>query len=466
MTRIPASTLTVFLALAAVAGTGTSQAISSNAVAFVDVTIVPMSRDELRLHQTVLIEGDRIVAIGSADSIRVPPGAKRIPGGGRFLMPGLIDMHVHFLRRPTDVDEEDWRFPDFRDRNENFRLLFVANGVTSVRQMHAHPVGDELVARSMTGGWLGPAIYSTGPITDGDPPEWPVARIVRTPTDAVRAVLDDKSAGYVGIKVSLANYDAIIAAAAKNQLDVVGHVPDAVGLSRAIAANQWTIEHTDSFLLSLQPGEGPYIVPPADVRWSELEHRADFSKLPQFADAMRRAGIWTCPTVVVNQLYSSANTWSSELQYVPRALAAKLIKHYPTGSHDFEQDLSFSLAIVSRLHARGAGLLLGSDTFKMNVMPGFSALHELEYLVRAGLTPYEALQAGTVNAALALHEITTLGTIDVGKRADLLLLTANPLGNVRNVSRRVGVMLRGRWLPESEMQNRLAAVARAIVTAE
>jgi hypothetical protein len=349
--------------------------------------------------------------------------------------------------------------------------LFVANGVTSVRQMHAHPVGDELIARSMTGGWLGPAIYSTGPITDGDPPEWPVARIVRTPADAVRAVLDDKAAGYVGIKVydtlSLANYDAIIAAAAKNQLDVVGHIPDAVGLSRAIAANQWTIEHTDSFLLSLQPGEGPYAVPPPDIPWSELERRADLSKLPQFADAMRRAGIWTCPTIVVNQLYSSADTWSSELQYVPRALAAKLIKHYSGGSkHDFEQDLAFSLAVVSGLHSRGAGLLLGTDVFKMNVMPGFSALHELEYLVRAGLTPYEALQAGTVNAALALHEIDTLGTIDLGKRADLLLLKANPLANVHNVSRRAGVMLRGRWLPEGELQNRLAAVARAIGTAE
>jgi predicted amidohydrolase YtcJ len=166
-------------------------------------------------------------------------------------------------------------------------------------------------------------------------------------------------------------------------------------------------------------------------------------------------------------MYSSANTWSSELQYVPRALTAKLIKHYSGGSqHDFEQDLSFSLAVVSGLHSRGAGLLLGSDVFKMNVMPGFSALHELEYLVGAGLTPYEALQTGTVNAALALHEIETLGTIDVGKRADLLLLTANPLGSVRNVSRRVGVMLRGRWLPESEMQNRLATVARAIATAD
>jgi hypothetical protein len=327
--------------------------------------------------------------------------------------------------------------------------------------------------RAMTDGsdrqsaWLGPAIYSTGPITDGDPPEWPIARIVRTPEDAARAVEQDKAAGYIGIKVydalSLQDYDAIVAAAAKARLDVVGHIPDAVGLGRAIAAHQWTIEHTDSFLLSLEPGDGPYTVPAADIRWAELERRADLSKLPRYADAMRRAGIWTCPTIVVNQLYADTNAWSNELRYVPLEFAAKWIEHYSTGSkHDFEQDLRFSLAVVSGLHSRGAGLLLGSDSFKMNVVAGFSALHELEYFVRAGLTPYEALETGTSNAARALHMENTLGTIDVGKQADLILLEANPLSDVRNVAQRSGVMLRGRWLPESELQQRLAAVAREV----
>jgi hypothetical protein len=460
-----------FLTLVTVAGYGKERAAAPYSLAIIDVTVVPMSRNELRPHQTVLIQGERIVAIGPADTVRVPGGVTRVSGSGRYLMPGLIDMHVHFLRRPTEADPEEWRYPDYAERNQDFGLLFVANGVTSVRQMHAHPVGDDLMSRSSTMGWLGPRIYSTGPITDGDPPEWPIARVVKTPADAVHAVQSDKAAGYSGIKVydalSLPLYDAVAAAAAAEGLDVVGHVPDAVGLTRAIEANQWTIEHTDSFLLSLQPGTGPYVVPPPQVRWSELERRADLAKLPRFADAMRRSGTWTCPTVVVNQMYSKATTWSEELRFVPAEISAKLIQRYSGGSnHDFDQDLAFSLAVVSGLHSRGAGILLGSDTFKLNVVPGFSALHELDYLVRAGLTPYDALRTGTVNAALALHEIDSLGTIDIGKRADLLLLSANPLLDVRNVNHRVGVLLRGRWLPESELQIRLESVARAITAAQ
>jgi len=180
--------------------------------------------------------------------------------------PGLIDMHVHMVRRPLDTDPEEWRFPNYRELNERFGLLFVANGVTSVRQLHAHPVGDELRALSMGDSWLGPAIYSTGPITDGDPPVWPIARIVKTPAEARQAVADDKAAGYLAIKVydhiSLQTYDAITAAAAQVHLDVVGHVPRDVGLRRAIDAHQATIEHTDSFLDSLQPGNDPYVSRP------------------------------------------------------------------------------------------------------------------------------------------------------------------------------------------------------------
>ncbi len=471
MMRTPSILTSACLALLGILINGKSSGAAADVLAFVDVAVVPMARNALLPHQTVLIKGEQIVGMGPVATIRIPTGATRISGAGRYLMPGLIDMHVHFFRQPADLDLEDWRFPDFNERNEDFGLLFVANGVTSVRQMHAHPAGDRLMSRSLGANWLGPRIYSTGPITDGDPPEWPIARVVKTPDDAMRAVAADKAAGYVAIKVydalSLPLYDAIVAAAAQVRLDVVGHVPESVGLARVIAANQWTIEHTDSFLLSLQPGAGPYALPPADLTWAEAVRRADLSKLPQFGDAIRRAAIWVCPTIVTNQMYSTDDTWSSELRFVPAAISAKFVRRYSGGdSHDFAQDLEFSLAVVAGLHARGAGLLLGSDTFKMNVVPGFSALQELQYFTRAGLSPYEALRTGTVNAAIALHEIESLGTVDVGKRADLLLLDANPLDDIRNVAHRVGVVLRGRWLAERELQDRLGAVARAVAVAE
>ena len=192
-------------------------------IAFVDVNLVSMNRDEIIEHQTVLVERDQIVAIGPTAAVRVPPGVRRIAGVGRYLMPGLIDMHVHFRRKPTDDDTAYSRMPDYRERNDDTGVLFVANGVTSVRMMHRHPVGDELTARSR-GDWLGPTIYSTGPITDGSPPVHPFNRVLSQPAGAGKLVAEDKAKGYIGIKVyenlSLPVYDAIADAAHSNLKEI------------------------------------------------------------------------------------------------------------------------------------------------------------------------------------------------------------------------------------------------------
>jgi hypothetical protein len=434
---------------------------SSIPIAFIDVNLVSMNREEVVEHQTVLVERDRIVAIGPTAAVRVPPGARRIAGTGRYLMPGLIDMHVHFRRQPTEGDTAYSRMPDYRERNDDEGALFVANGVTSVRMMHGHPIGDELTARSR-GAWLGPTIYSTGPVTDGSPPVHPFNRVLTQPADAAKLVAEDKAKGYIGFKVyenlSLPVYDAVVDAAAIAHLDIVGHVPTEVGLAHVIAAHQASIEHADSFLYSLQRDN------PSPAAWTDTTshddayQRADLERLTAFADEIRRAGIWTCPTIIVDQFDAPDYERSPEMKYVPAAFRAALHEHWAPGP--FEEERAFALAVVRRLHERGAGLLLGTDAYL--TVPGFSALQELGLFVRAGLTTYEALQTATINAARALHEQDTVGTVDVGKRADLLLLQGNPLTDVANVRRLVGVTLRGRWLPQSELQSRLAAVAKSV----
>jgi hypothetical protein len=266
---------------------------SSIPIAFVDVNLVSMNREEVIEHQTVLVERDRIVAIGPTAAVRVPPGARRIAGAGRYLMPGLIDMHVHFRRQPTDGDTAYSRMPDYRERNDDAGVLFVSNGVTSVRMMHGHPIGDELMARSR-GDWLGPMIYSTGPITDGSPPVHPFNRVLTQPADAAKLVAEDKAKGYIGFKVydrlSLPVYEAIVDAATTGHLDVVGHVPNEVGLVHVIAAHQASIEHADSFLYSLQR-DNPSTAAWADTTWHDAFQRVDLERLTTFADEMRRAGI-------------------------------------------------------------------------------------------------------------------------------------------------------------------------------
>ena len=179
-------------------------------------------------------------------------------------------------------------------------------------------------------------------------------------------------------------------------------------------------------------------------------------RLADYAVSLRRSGIWTCPTVVVSLFDSADYVKKDEFRYVSPAFTASLRKYW--SPRPFDEELLFALSVVKTLHEHGAGLLLGSDSFV--VVPGFSAIRELEFFVRAGLTPYEALRTGTINAARALHAESEFGTVDVGKRADLLLLEANPLGDISNIKRRSGVMLRGRWLPETELRGRLAEIER------
>lgn len=436
-----------------------AEAVSS--VAFIDVNVISMHRDEVRQRHTVIVEDGRISAVGPAAAIRPPRGALRIAGRGRYLMPGLVDMHVHFLRRPTgsDADPEFARLPGRLERNADFATLYVANGVTSVRQMHFDATLDDSRLSRTDREWIGPTLYSTGPITDGDPPDHPVARVVVTPEEAARAVAEDRAAGRIGVKVysslSAPVYDAIVAAAAREGIDVVGHVPHEVGLAHAIASGQSTIEHiVDSFLPAVSPRQSS-----GDQSDAELAARyrnADWERLAEFAVALRRARIWTCPTIVVSQVDSADYVNRDEFRYVSPAFTTALRKYFAGGP--FDEQLQYALSAVKTLHEHGAGLLLGSDAF--NVVPGFSALQELQYFVRAGLTPYEALRTGTINAASALHAEAEFGTVDVGKRADLLLLEANPLSDISNIKQRAGVMLRGRWLPETELRERLAEVER------
>ena len=239
--------------------------------AIVDVSVVPMDRPGIVEHQTVIVAQGRIQGIAPQRSARIPPNVRRIDGRGRFLMPGLADMHVHFVREalpdlPAAVANRSPGAPgipasasaDHERENRAYALMFLANGVTTVRNMWGSPAIDAFAAEIRSGEVPGPFIYSTGPITDGNPQVWFSSRMVETAAEAEAAVAADKRSGYIAIKIySLLSgdaYAAIVKAARKEGLPVVGHVPRSVGLEGAIAAHQDSIEHLDEFLPSLQPG--------------------------------------------------------------------------------------------------------------------------------------------------------------------------------------------------------------------
>lgn len=444
--------------------------------AIVDVTVVPMDRPGVLERQTVIVAQGRIQRIAPVQSARIPPNAHWIDGRGKFLMPGLADMHVHFVREhlpelPAAVANRSLGAPgipasaseDHERENRAYALMLLGNGVTTVRNMWGSPAIDAFAAEIRSGAVPGPFIYSTGPITDGNPPVWFSSRIVETAAEADAAVAADKRDGYIAIKVysSLSSqaYGAIVMAAKREGLPVVGHVPRSVGLEGAIAAGQDSIEHLDEFLPSLQPGGRPVQPKP----FADALRDMDPARLPALARDIAAQRIWVCPTIVATDLPRTDPVWREEASFVPPSVFDRYARMYPaiaagTNPRSTPRARELNLSIVAALHNAGAQLLLGTDAPKPGVLPGYSLHDELVNFVSAGMSPYEALRAGTADSARFLSRSSDFGVVVEGRRADLLLLEANPLGDVRNTSKIEGVMIAGRWFTSDDLKKRMTAL--------
>jgi len=446
--------------------------------AFVDVNVVPMDAERVLERQTVLIEGDRIAAIGPSHEIAVPDGATRIDGRGRYLMPGLCDMHVHYNALASDSFGSGAASARPSDREVSFAPLFIANGVTTVRNMWGGPrmlyVRDAINSGA---DMLGPAIYTCGPLMDGNPPIWRGSEVLETAEAAERSVAAQKEAGYDFLKVynmlSTEVYDAIIAAAREHGMRVVGHVPGRVGLQHALDSGQVSIEHLNGYLNALvAEGSPPMQASNMTEFFTYWAEHTDESKISAVARATVEAGVWNCVTMIVNSKHGPARfafdeeCERPELRYLSsayieswRQTASAPIEDRVRAERAYRRAHELREQLVRELRDAGARLLLGGDTPNPFVIPGFSAHDELALLVQAGLTPYEAIRAGTSDAAEFLDARDEFGTVVPGLRADLVLCQANPLEDVSNVAKRVGVMLRGRWLSADALDAMLEDVA-------
>ncbi|MCA1560539.1 MAG: amidohydrolase family protein [Acidobacteria bacterium] len=429
----------------------------SQTLAFEHATVVPMDRERVLHDQTVLVVDGRIAAVASSAEVAVPSGAERIDGRGKFMMPGLADMHVHLWDQRT-------------------LMLFVANGVTTVRNMWGAPRHLTWRREIASGERLGPTIYTTGPLIDGTPPIWNTSVVVETPEEAERVVADQKRAGYDFVKVysmlSREAYAALFAAAGRHGIKVVGHVPAAAGLDAALDAKQASIEHLTGYFEATQTASSPLIGASDRRLLRQLPAYVDEGRFSTVATATARAGVWNSVTLVVAQKFVPSTEAATllarpEMRFVPPRLRAgwdptKDFRMRDRTARDWELQRrgdTLRNALVSSLHRAHARILLGTDTPNPFVAPGFSIHEELRNLVAAGLTPYEAIRAGTRDAAEFLDGLADFGTVEPGRRADLLLVDGNPLDDVANVARLAGVMIRGRWLPAAELQRMLNELA-------
>lgn len=418
-----------------------------NATAFIGVNVLPMDKEGVLAGQTVVVTDGKIASIAPAGKAQVPAGAVKIDGTGKYLMPGLGELHAHIPGgQAPDADIERTLF------------LYVASGVTTIRGMLGDPrhlVYRERVAR---GEVLGPRIYTSGPSFNGN--------TAKTPDAATAMVVEQKKAGYDLLKIHPGvprdAFDAMAARADALEIPFAGHVPEAVGLMRALEAKYRSIDHLDGYVEALVPNASG-----SQVFGVNLAPQADESRIPALVKATRAAGTWQVPTeiLLVNWLSDEdpqAMAKRPEMQYVAPGILTKWIaqKQGFTAKYsqaDRQRLLALRRKLIKALHDGGVSFALGSDAPQTWNVPGFSAHRELGALVEAGLTPYQALKTGTANVGSYFGTQATVGTVAVGRRADLVLLDANPLTSIANSSRIAGVMVNGQWLSKADIDTRLAS---------
>ena len=427
--------------------------------AFVDVTVIPMDRERRIPGQTVLVRGDRIIEIGPVAKVKVPDGGVRVDGKGKFLIPGLAEMHAH-IPGGQATDEVV----------ERTLYLYVAGGITTIRGMLGHPRHLDLRARAAKNELVSPTIYTSGPSFNGN--------TVPTPEAAAKAVAEQKAAGYDLLKihpgVSREAFDTMAAAAKRAGIPFAGHVPEAVGIHRALEARYSSIDHLDGYIEGMLREGASLTAEQSAFFGLNLGEQLDEAKLAALVATTKRAGVWNVPTeVLLENLIVGGTTQEllarPEMRYVPRQNLAQwaevkdnMLSETGSSPESARRTIEMRRRLIKALHDAGAGLLLGSDAPQIFNVPGFSTHRELESLVASGLTPYQALETGTRNVATFFGTAKETGTIERGKRADLVLLDADPLVDIRNTTRRAGVMLRGRWLPQAEIEKRLAEIEKAV----
>jgi hypothetical protein len=425
--------------------------------AFVDVNVIPMDREQVLQRHTVIVQDGRITAVGPADRTPVPAGATRVEGAGRYLMPGLAEMHGHI------PGSQDPRYA------ENVLFLYVSNGVTTVRGMAGHPYHLELRERVARGELIGPTIHAAGPGFGGNN--------VPNPEAAERLVREQHQAGYDLLKVfeiSPASYARMAATAHQLGIPFAGHVPSGVGLTGALEHRQASIDHLDRYVEFLVRDGANTQGREAGFFGSGLVDLVDPAKIPVAAARTREAGVWNVPTLSLVEHLASPESpeamarWP-EMRYMP----PQVLEGWVRSKHQFQARADFQPAAAQRLvevrrqltkalHDAGAPLALGSDAPQFFNVPGFSIHPEMEMMVAAGLTPYQVLVTGTRSPAVYFGTPDEFGTVAVGRRADLVLLEANPLENIGNARRVAGVMVRGRWLPQQQIQQRLETIAAEV----
>lgn len=434
-------------------------------------TVINPGTPSVQANQTVVVTNARITSVSGSERLLPPKNARVIDAAGQYLIPGLWDMHVHSAFG-------DW-FPGGRDI---ILPLFIANGVTGVRDMGGDvPVLLRWRKEIADGEIIGPRLVISGPMLDGYLPNgklrFPSSIPVTTPASAVAAVDTLKAQGVDFIKVqSVISHDAYLAASAeahKQGLPIVGHVPDKVRIREVVAAGQKSIEHLMGIFEGCSTEEDKFIKGEGSLKL--LLATQDEKLCGSLIKLLAQHQTWQVPTLA----WQRGGTFldQRDLKHQP------LDKYVPAYWRDvtwrrFTDEMmpdllrdplplrreyfAHNLQIVGALHRGGVPFMAGTDTAPgVYIMPGFSLHDELANFVESGFTPMEALQTATSNPARFLGMESSFGSVEPGKIADLVLLNANPLEDIRNTRKISAVISNGRLLNRVALDQVLVNVEAA-----
>ena len=467
MKRVLAASL---ILLATLSQGDPAKSISTKQLVITNVTIIDVTGGAVAPDMTVVITGDRITEIGPAKNVSAPKDAQVLSGAGKYLIPGLWDMHVH------------WYLKDYLP-------LFLANGVTGIRQMWGMPMHHQWRKEQQSGTLAGPRMVIASPIVDGPNAIWQGSVSVATEAQARDAVNKARQDGADFIKIyTRLTRDAFFAIADETRrlgIPFAGHVPQAVTVAEASDAGQKSIEHLTGILMACSSREDELrkeLASAASANPSQFSsprfrqlNRATLDtfseeKATALFERLKRNQTWQCPTLTVlrstTSLADPTFTNDPRLKYMPSSVRTQWD---PTKDFRFknrtEEDNQISrmlfrkqMDIIRPMRRAGVEFIAGTDVLNPYCFPGFSLHDELALLVEAGLTPLEALQAATINAARYQSKEKELGSVEKDKLADLVLLDANPLEKIANTQKINAVVMNGKLINRAEIERMLQRI--------
>lgn len=420
-----------------------------------NISIVDVETGDINENRYVAIDSCRIITI-TKEALDTTNFNTVINGSGKYLMPGLAEMHAH-IPPPTTSSE----------RIEETLFLYLSNGITTIRGMLGDPMHLELRKNASQGSLLSPRIYTSSPSLNGNS--------VTSKEEAIEKVTRYKEEGYDFLKIhpgiQKEVFDQVVETANAVGIPFAGHVPVDVGIRHALKSNYASIDHVDGFLEGLVPQSAK--VNPTDNGFFGYAFTplADTSKIDDLVALSKKHQVWIVPTQSLFERWfapiSAAELLGQpEMKYMPKTT----LDNWKSTKEKYMEDESFTEAqwqqfdairkqLIKQLQANGHGILLGSDAPQLFNVPGFSIQHEIDGMLRAGLTPLEIIQAGTINPAKFFDALDEYGQVKEGLSADLILLNDNPLKDLTTLQEHEGILIKGEWLSKQTITDKLKKIA-------